>query len=99
MSGEYFRGIKSAKHVLNADNSREVYHNRQTSSFAQTIPFQHSFAAGKCHRSGESFGSLSEHLWGLLKRQNGFNSPLFNGHRVWSGRSLKLTTHLIHSQG
>jgi len=40
--------------VLNADNSCEVSHNRQTSSFAQTIPCQHIFAAGKCQRSGES---------------------------------------------
>ena len=32
-TGEYFRRIKTAKHVLNADSSCEVYHTRQTSPF------------------------------------------------------------------
>ena len=33
MSGEDFRRIKTAKHVLNADSSCDVYHTRQTSPF------------------------------------------------------------------
>ena len=33
MSGEDFRRIKTAKHVLNADSSCEVYYTRQKSPF------------------------------------------------------------------
>ena len=56
-SVEDFLRMKSAKHVLNADISCGVYHYRQTSSFAQTIPCQNTLAAGKYHGSGESVGA------------------------------------------
>ena len=59
MSGEDFRRIKTAKHVLNADRYCEVYHTRQTSPFTHvnTIsPLRNATVAVKVSKSQHRIG-------------------------------------------